>query len=718
MAVLGLREHLRRIGSAADKPARAAAFDLLAEEAELGDPAELLERFLSGDTNGQRFALEIAVRLTPPLPANLIDEFVSLTERSRFPTRLRVGIAAQIIRSVAPSSPHIPRIVEAFRRKASPSRAVNRLRRLADLVPGTPAIVDALAELETGTPAACPRCGTRLGPDDLVRHLWEKHRLLLENGRVREPWDVVGELLADFKRTGTNEYLDRACDLAQALDPAGGLSRVHRLVLLGGADDEEARTLLRAEAAEKHGTLCPHCYTLVPLVPPVTATPVLVSDGRVEGDGFRVESSDEYFSRRLTIDVPEGRIESKAEPGHGMNRRGAAILLLFPLVGLAVAFAVLPKVLGLAPIIPAAACLIAAAIAYLLIRAAWVERDNPTDRTIDYAWTRLAPRLLKPSIDRADAAFLGGLSLASRGRGTVADRSELLNAAIAQLAGDRVGRAYLTPLRVLRIADAARTGSDDLPLIADEAGLAFQERVPLDHVEALVKELRGDPTERTRRVRLRVLMLAHAFDANLEPEDLRLIGQLFPALGAAYASEDRDGLARLRLLWLYRPQRLWQRIGSATSVFDLARYPSLSENYLRQRPDLLLFQADADGFPIMICEEGVVYRDVVIDRRRTPIRTRAKSILRGGGFELIVGDRTFKFRDDPENLARRLRGWSAFLFDEFLPRARMLTRRRSTEGDRLISQKAITCPECRTTFLGLAGEIGLKSVPASGDSVG
>ena len=66
-------------------------------------------------------------------------------------------------------------------------------------------------------------------------------------------------------------------------------------------------------------------------------------------------------------------------------------------------------------------------------------------------------------------------------------------------------------------------------------------------------------------MRLRILILARAFAAGLEAEDLRMIGQVSPILGATYASEDRDGLARLRLLWLYRPRRLWQRIGSATS---------------------------------------------------------------------------------------------------------------------------------------------------------
>jgi hypothetical protein len=234
---------------------------------------------------------------------------------------------------------------------------------------------------------------------------------------------------------------------------------------------------------------------------------------------------------------------------------------------------------------------------------------------------------------------------------------------------------------------------DDLPLIADEVGPVFEIALPLDHGERLLKDLRGDPAERTRRARLRVLILARAFAAGLEPADLRMIGRVSPTLGAAYASEDRAGLARLRLLWLYRPRRLWQRVGSATTVFDLARYPKLAENYLRQRPDLLLFQASAgpeETGPILICEEGVVY-------------------------ELTIGDRVFRFREDPSLLARRLRAWALFLFIEFLPRARLLNRRRSEHGERLLSQRACVCPECGKTFLGLMGEIGLATLPVGSE---
>src|SRR2546426_385092 len=120
-----LGDHLRRIGLARDKASRAAAFEELAREAEEAG----------------------AVR------------------------------------------PLLGRVFAAFRRKVSPVRAANRLRRLAALVPSFEPLTKALDELDTGSAAPCPRCGARVGPEDLVKHLWERHRLLLENGRVREPWD-------------------------------------------------------------------------------------------------------------------------------------------------------------------------------------------------------------------------------------------------------------------------------------------------------------------------------------------------------------------------------------------------------------------------------------------------------------------------------------------------------------------------------------------------
>jgi len=711
----GLGEHLQRIGEARTPQARLAAFTELARDSERSDAVEyLLIRLLARGSNGQRFALEVAALFSPPLPANQISVLADLIENERFPGRLRVAVSGNLLNSVPNNSLIVERIIDALRQKVSPGRAASRLRRLAVLCPQHVAIVLALAELDRGRAAPCPRCGAKLGPDELARHLWEKHRLLSDDGRVREPWDLVGQWTALFSRTNRPEFLDRSCELAQALDPSQGLTRVHRLLLLGGSNEDEARALLRSEATEQHATLCPQCFAMVSQPSQAMTSTVLISAGQVEGGRYRVELDEGYLINRLLVETPETTLHLGPEPGHTLTRRGAVLLFLIPLMGLACVFAVLPPLLGIAPVIPVAALMFAAIIAYLFVSLTWENAEAPSERAIDHAWTMLVPRLLSSNIRRADAAFLAGFARACRGLGEAELREDPLRRAITLLGSDRNSVPYLTPLSALRISDATKSGADDLPLISDEVGDCLDGKLSLDHAERLVNELRGDPIDRTRRVRLRILILARAFAAGLEAEDLRIIGQICPTLGSAYASEDRDGLSRLKLLWLYRPKRMWQRIGSATTVFDLARYPKLAENYLRQRPDLLLFQASAggtDAYPILICEEGIVYRDSVITERDERIHIRSRSIVRGGGHEMTIGDRVYKFRDDPTLLARRLKGWAEFLFEEFLPRARVLARRRSEQGDRLFLQKAVTCPECRKVFLGLTGEIGFTAVP-------
>src|SRR5262249_28797654 len=349
----GLGDHLREIGAARDKEARAAAFEALARRAEeAGASVPLVLRLISGDTNSMRFALEVAARLAAPLPGELLPPILDLLERPRLPSRLRIAATAQVIRSVPAGSPVVPRLLDALGRKVSPSRAVNRLRRLAALLPDSVPVAWALAELDSGSANPCPRCGARLGPDDFVGHLWERHRLLTENGRVREPWDLIGQWLNAYARTGRPEVLDRSCDLAQALDPAEGLTRAHRLLLKGGSDDEDARALLRAEAAERFATLCPHCFALVPLPSRPLATTVLVGTGRVDGGGYRVELIDKYLFSHLVVDTPEMRVYSGPEPGHALTRRGASLFFLVPLILLAALFSVMPAVLGIAPAVP------------------------------------------------------------------------------------------------------------------------------------------------------------------------------------------------------------------------------------------------------------------------------------------------------------------------------------------------------------------------------
>ena len=133
--LLNLGDHLRRIGGARDKEARSAAFAELAHEAETaGAVANLLGRLLTRDTNSQRFGLEVAARLTPPLPGEYIPLLIELLESAQFPTQLRLAVAANIIHCLPADSPDVAHILATLQKDVSPVRAMNRLRRLATLV--------------------------------------------------------------------------------------------------------------------------------------------------------------------------------------------------------------------------------------------------------------------------------------------------------------------------------------------------------------------------------------------------------------------------------------------------------------------------------------------------------------------------------------------------------------------------------------------------------
>ena len=519
--------------------------------------------------------------------------------------------------------------------------------------------------------------------------------------------------VAEYARAPQGELLDRCCDLAQALDPAAGITRVHQLLLASGSGDEEAHSTLRAEAAGQNASLCPNCFALVPI--PVAPEParVIVGPGRVEGEGYHVDLSDHGLLTRLAVDAPAGPIYRGPEPGRSLTRRGAVLLVVLPLAILAGFAAVMPTVFAIPPVAPVAALLLVATLIYAATRVLIDDRGDLAGRAIDRAWAILVPPLIRADPRPGPARFIAGLAEASVGRGQADMRQDVLVRAVEVFENSRTVQSFVTPLHALQIEDDRRAGGDDLSALADRAAASFEGRLPLDHAEILIDRLRGDSADRTRRARLRVLLLTRAFLTGLEPEDLRVLGRLYPHLGSAYASEDRNGLARLRLLWLYRSRRLWQRVGSATSVFDLARYPTLTDLYLRRRPDLLLLQPSGDTDvttdPILICEEGVVFRDSIVREGDADIRVRAKPAGKGGGFELQMGDEKYAFGDDPAVLARRLQEWARFLFQEFLPRARLLGMRRSARGDRLIAQKSAICPACLRQFLALRGEVGLTA---------
>ena len=46
---------------------------------------------------------------------------------------------------------------------------------------------------------SCPRCGVEMRRPAMIQHLWDEHRLVLDNLRVRDPWHVIEEWLDAYK---------------------------------------------------------------------------------------------------------------------------------------------------------------------------------------------------------------------------------------------------------------------------------------------------------------------------------------------------------------------------------------------------------------------------------------------------------------------------------------------------------------------------------------
>jgi hypothetical protein len=276
----------------------------------------------------------------------------------------------------------------------------------------------------------------------------------------------------------------------------------------------------------------------------------------------------------------------------------------------------------------------------------------------------------------------------------------------------------LVALHCLEIDDEIRLGRDPIPLFVNQLTSCLTGELPLVYGEQLLEAWPDEAHDRAQRARLRILLCARSFELGFEGRDLRDLGRFSNVFGQAYASEDFNGLLRLRWLWNNRPARVWQRYGSASTVFDLARFPALCSQYLDSRPDLLLFQPmtvggnDRDASsPILICEEGVVYRDIVIRDPETVIAVKGKAI---GKFELQIGKTKLIFEEEPALLARRLQGWTRFLFRELLPAAKDLADRGTpAKLMPLRKQKTLICPECGNSFLALRGEVGILAEPAS-----
>ncbi len=653
-------------------------------------------------------ALEVAARLPAPLNPALLAVVRPLLGDREAPADSRLAAAAALLGSTGKEGKAAGEILAALIAGTGKARAIDRLRQLEQRVGNSPAIEELCARLEDQVRMVCPRCSVQLQRPAMRAHLWDKHRLILEGRRVRDPWRLIEDWIEDYRLERDPALLARGRELARKLDATQGLLRLSRLILSHGIDDPAARADVLAEAGRNGRSVCPHCYWEVPPREESAPAELSVWRGRLSARGYRVEVSTTGLVPWLEAETPGRTLYRGGVPDRWLTRKGALMVLAGIPVGVALVLALALPYLGMPVLQPVLAALGAALVLGLVAFFAWRTSDDATGRAVDFAWTQLVPALHADGFVMEDSAFAAGLALASAGRGNPAPRAGPLgqlrdHTETALLAGHNPVR-HLAALWRLTAEDLAATGEDPVPLVVAQVGRCFDGKLPLSFAAQMFDRWDAAWWTAGTLARLRVLLCARAFAAGLEVQDLVEVGRVCPALGAALKTDDPQGLAHLRLLWSLRAADPWGRFGKAVTVFDLAADPESGRLRLARYPDLLVAIEDAPG--IEVCGRGLVFMDQVLGRLPRAVEVVARKD--GKGYELVVEQLRFPFADDPEETARRLERVARLFFLEFRPQVAAVHRWRAPLVSKTLrSQNAVPCPECHRPVLARVGDVGI-----------
>jgi hypothetical protein len=667
----------------------------------------------------RHLALAVLAQLPPPLPPVLVAPLRGLLLDRRLPPEQQLAAAAVLVRGADAASPLLADILETLITGVGPARAVERLRRLEHLV-GPTAAIDALCgQLEDRARMTCPRCGAERPRPEMVVHLWEAHRLVLDGRRVRDPWAVVEEWIDAYKARRDATLLERCRVAAGRIDPAGGLARLQRLLLSHGIDDPDARHALLEQARQAHITLCPSCFAPVPLPPQDPPYLINLYRGRLSAHGYRVEICEGRLQTVVEVETPAGLVSRGPESGRRrLSSRAVATAAASPLVLLAGAVATGAIGAGFSPFWPVLLLLGGAAAAHRYVRRRWSGPMPLEDRVRGHAWDLLAPRLNQEQFNLVDSAFLAGLAHNSLGRGPFGRRAgvvaEQLLRTEAAVARGEAPASHLAELCRLQAEDAARGGADPVPLVAAHLAGCFAGRLPLEFAQYLLRDWDSDWWTRGNRARLRILLCDCAFEAGLEVCTLRAAGRSAPALGQLLETSRPDALAALRLLRAMRRRRPWDACGACRTAFEVAADPQ-QVRLLGRYPDLLLFQeergwpllatgtGEAEPVRILLCARGVVLQEVPF----TAAPVLVDQVNRPGATDISFEDHRFHLRGRFDAIGPRMKQWFALAFEQLLPRvADVATWEPADRAMHLRATGAVPCPACGNYLVPRPGDVG------------
>jgi hypothetical protein len=693
---------LRTAVEAASVPSRQKALAAIATTLTANGDADRFIRSLAHDMDpvARRLALDLMAHLQNPPDRALISTVRPILRDRRIAIADRLAAAISLFQAARPATAE--RVLRDFaagfghgrflrRRSTLRKRFVKgqrrRMRRVFDRF---------TARMAGRVRFGCPKCGAKLPRKEMSRHLWERHRLVLSGGRVHLPWRMIDHWAAGEGGSPANAH--------------------RRLLRLGGAADDPSLAALREDADRSGAGLCPHCFALLSLDQATFPAaddfgPLTLSHGRLAGHGFALGLRNSLIGPRLRVETPRSVVYNGPAPALPTKPRPSHRWSVFPFVLVAiVAATVLPPSWALATTLVSLLFAV-----FVMVRLHAGEPDDRPDQVVDHAWQLVVPGLRLDEAGCGDADFLAGLAITSMRFGDSIVRDKPLQRAVVNLtAAVRAGTArpaHLAALQRLQIADAEQVGGDPVVAAAAAVGPCLAgELTPAAASLILTNDLIGD-WARGELARLRILLVARAFAAGLGVWDVIALGSAVPALGRVLHSDDVDGLARLRILWDSRGSRPWKQCGPAATAFELAKYPMLGGQHLEAAPDLLLFQplpAGGDPVYLLACGRGLIIGGQLIHDWPTRIESRPLPRSKGGGYEVRFGPNTVQIHSSPSEFVRRIEVWADYLFGEFLPWIGNALTRPGDGSPGQLTRLTVTCPECRTAFLGRRGGPGRR----------
>jgi hypothetical protein len=683
-----------------------------------GGAAELLPLLVTPNKSrtstqiGRRLALELCARLPAPVPDEVIECARPLLGDKDLSRKSRQRAVIALLRTTGRVGPHAKAVLRAAVAGVGKVRAIERLHQLEQRVGQAPAIDELCREIEDEVRMSCPRCPTQLRKKDMVRHLWDRHRLVLDGQRVREPWRVLEDWAVDYGLEKDPDLLKRCQDLAARVDPEGGLTRLHRLMLRRGTQDREVIAALVTEAKAGQTSVCPHCYHFVPCEQPPTPEPLRAHGNVLEGFGYRLELGEQAgLLPTLHIESPNEVLYTGREPGRWLTRLAAialicaAMLVLFVVLqGITESPVPITRTLGIAVVVGGIGMILIGMV-YML----WPTPAPSKVRLVRAAWDQLIPQMVAEPMSRDDWSFLYGLALLSAEPGRQPRMQVLADCYEAAAAGkaDHVLAAQcLTELCLLRFRELREARRAAIGFLADELSDALTGKRSLrflglvaDRLDTLARD--WSPAELRR---LQILVAARAFEHSLTVDDLTDVARVFPSARTLLGLDDRWRWGQLEVLWTMRRSRAWEEAGTASTVFDFADRADSAEGLLTDSPHILLHVGQES---LYISSRGVWVLGQYIAARPDDQEIMWEFSTADRCYVLQIGSHRLRTKTKPRDLVIALKAWLRFYFDTFLPRLPNARRPSSDAAQKMWQTLRTTCPECSRPIVPCVGDLGI-----------